>query len=224
MDIETARHFYNCSGVDPRTDPECVESRFAVDRFRPQLERTITPGLRLLDLGCNAGRFVFAAEELGAVPVGIDCATIPLAHARQVAERRGSCATFIQGDYTALSFAPASFDIALLINNIVECSYDDFAALLRQLHTILTPDGLFCLSMPDYLAQHQERGRSLLDFDPSTGKQVTTCDFPEHGTVPYHAYFWTAAFAKHLCARYLVLQEEERLAGGYCWFVFRNGY
>ena len=125
MDTCTASHFYNATGVLQRNDPESKASRFAVDRFRPQLTRTLTPGMRVLDLACNAGRFVFAAEDLGATATGIDCAAVPLAHARQVSRRRGIRAQFVQGDYAALPHAPGSFDAVLFINNIVECSYDE---------------------------------------------------------------------------------------------------
>ncbi|HEY3375980.1 MAG TPA: class I SAM-dependent methyltransferase [Armatimonadota bacterium] len=222
METSVASGFYNAAGVAPRNDPESEASRFAVDRFRAQLARTITPGMRVLDLGCNTGRFVFAAEEFGAVATGIDCAAIPLAHARAVAQRRGSRAQFVEGDYTALPFPPASFDAVLFINNIVECSYDDADILLRQLPVILVPGGMFCLTLPDYLAQHQLNGRNLLCFDRATGRWDTSSDIPGHGMVPHHAYFWTAAFAEFVCARYLVLQEEEALEGGFHWMVFRN--
>ena len=223
MDTNIASSFYNAVGVEPRTDPECEESRFAVARFHVQLTRTIMSGMRVLDLGCNAGRFVFAAEALGAMATGIDCATIPVAHARDVASRRGSRAQFVEGDYTSLPFPLASFDAVLFINNIVECSYEEADMVIRQLPNILAPGGLLCLTLPDYLAQHQIKGRELSGFDRSTGKQHSAGDFPGQGVVPYHAYFWTAAFAKFVCSRYLILQDEEMLDGGYHWLVFQRG-
>lgn len=222
MDTKIAGTFYNAVGVEPRNDPESEASSFAVERFRDQLVRTIMPGMRVLDLGCNTGRFVFAAEELGAIATGIDCATIPLAHAREVANRRKSRALFVEGDYTALPFPSASFDAVLFINNIVECSYEEADTVIRQLPDILAPGGLFCLTLPDYLAQHQIKGRDLSGFDRLTGKWDTPSELPRHGVVPYHAYFWTAPFAKFVCSRYLALQEEEALDGGYHWLVFRN--
>ena len=38
--------------------------------------------MRALDLGCNAGRFTFAMEDMGAIATGIDFAEIPLRFSR----------------------------------------------------------------------------------------------------------------------------------------------
>lgn len=225
MDKQIASHFYNSAGVVPRTDPDCEESRFAVDPILPLLSTMIEPGMRVLDLGCNAGRFVFVAEDLGAVPTGIDCAQVPLEHARMVAKRRQSSAQFVQGDYCALPFPPASFDMAMLINNVVECSYDDFDTIVRQLATILTPGGLFCVTMPDRLTQHQQHNRSLADYDPATGIRNTfhrLTDEENAEEVPYQSYFWTVFFARHICTRYMELLEDKVIRVGSHWLVFRN--
>lgn len=217
MDTAIARNFYNC------IEPECGEERrFVVDRVRAQLTRSITPGMRVLDLGCGAGRFTFAAEELGAAAVGIDCADVLLEHAHKIAKQRGSSSQFVLGDYRSLPFAPASFDVALLMSNIVECSYQDMDVILSQLRVILSPGGLLCFSMPDYLAQHQQNGRSLLEFDPATGKNESINEIPGCGRFPSHTYFWTAGFAKHVCSRHMVLHEDEALSEGKHWLAFRN--
>lgn len=223
METKVASQFYNAIGVPPKCDPNCEESRFAVDPVFPQLSRTIKPGMRVLDLGCNAGRFVFVAEELGAEPVGIDCAAVPLEHARQVAEQRGSCARFVEGDYCALPFPPASFDAAMFIKNIVECSYDDIDTLLRQLQVILVPNGLLLLTMPDKFHQHQQGGWSLADYDHSTGKKERINYVTDDGEeFQYHSYFWTVFFARYVCSRYMTLCEEEILESGGRWFLFKN--
>ena len=85
----TQKH-YNISGVHPTTDPDNPRSQFAVDRYQNHLPKLIKPGMRALDLGCNAGRYTFAMEEMGAIATGIDFAEIPLRHAKEVAQKRKS--------------------------------------------------------------------------------------------------------------------------------------
>lgn len=217
MDPKIASGFYNC------IEPECGEERpHIVDRVRAQLARSVSPGVRVLDLGCGAGRFTFAAEEMGATAVGIDCADALIEHARKVARQRGNSSQFVVGDYCSLPFAPASFDVALLMCNIVECSYRDFDAILSQLRVILSPGGLLCFDMPDHLAQHQRDGRSLMGYDPATGKKESVKEIPGCGKFPMHAYFWTVGFAKHVCSRHMTLHEDEALGEGRHWLAFKN--
>ena len=92
--FDATRKLYNVSGVHPTTDPDNPRSRFAVDRYEDHLRKRIRPGMRVLDLGCNAGRMTFAMEEMGAIATGIDFAEIPLLHAKKVAQKRKSQCQF----------------------------------------------------------------------------------------------------------------------------------
>ncbi len=217
MDTRIASGFYNL--IEPEHGQE---RRHLLERIRSQLTRAIRPGMRVLDLGCGAGRYTFAIEELGAFSVGIDCAGKLLEYARDVAHAGGSTARFVQGDYCALPFARESFDAVLLIDNLVECSYDDTDRILRQLTTILTSGGLFCVSMGDHLARHQQ-GYSLAEFDALTGKKEAAYDPDGRGSVPYHAHFWTLPFARYVLSRHLRFREEESLSPGKHWLVYENG-
>jgi ribosomal protein L11 methylase PrmA len=62
--IDATRKHYNASGVHPTTDPDDLRSQFVVDRYRDHLRKLIQPGMRALDLGCNAGRLTFAMEDI----------------------------------------------------------------------------------------------------------------------------------------------------------------
>ena len=77
MNISDAtRKHYNAAGVHPTTDPDDPRSQFAVERYENHLPKLIKPGMRALDLGCNAGRYTFAMEDMGAIATGIDFAEI----------------------------------------------------------------------------------------------------------------------------------------------------
>lgn len=217
------KRFHNAVGITPRNDPDNQESYFAVDRIRTQLEREITVGSKVLDLGCGAGRYTFAVEKMGAVSTSIDYARIPLEYARQLAVERSSQATFIEADVHDLPFRDATFDLALLVgNNIVEYSYDDIDRLARQLRSVLTFGGKLCLGMRDGVVQWSGGDRTPDGYEISTGLIKSQHDIPNHGPLPYQTYFWTVGFAKHIVSRHLELLREEALEQGRYWLVFQN--
>lgn len=70
----------------------------------------ITPGARLLDVGCGAGQLALIAARAGAKVTGCDIATNWLEDARQRAAAEGLSADFKEGDAEALPFADGQFD------------------------------------------------------------------------------------------------------------------
>ena len=131
----TQKH-YNAAGVHPTTDPDNPRSQFAVDRYEDHLRKLIRPDIRALDLGCNAGRFTFAMEDMGAIAIGIDFAEIPLRHAKKVAHKRKSRCQFNMGDMAALPYKENSFDLALLPQNNIYLSYQTLENLSVQLKNL----------------------------------------------------------------------------------------
>jgi SAM-dependent methyltransferase len=70
----------------------------------------ITPGTRLLDVGCGAGQLALIAARAGAVVTGCDIATNWLERARTRAAAEGLNITFEEGDAEALPYQDAQFD------------------------------------------------------------------------------------------------------------------
>jgi SAM-dependent methyltransferase len=70
----------------------------------------ITPGTRLLDVGCGAGQLALIAARAGAVVTGCDIATNWLERARTRAAAEGLNITFEEGDAEALPYEDAQFD------------------------------------------------------------------------------------------------------------------
>jgi SAM-dependent methyltransferase len=70
----------------------------------------ITPGTRLLDVGCGAGQLALIAARAGAVVTGCDIATNWLEKAKLRAAAEGLDITFEEGDAEALSYEDAQFD------------------------------------------------------------------------------------------------------------------
>lgn len=110
-----------------------------------------TPGDRVLDLACGAGRHAAALEREGARVVGFDLSTAMLR--RAVGRTR---APLVRGDMRALPFRPGVF--ALAVNLFTSFGYfrndAEHLAVVRQVADVLAPGGRFVL---DYLNADQVR-------------------------------------------------------------------
>ena len=217
----TQKH-YNAAGVHPTTDPDNPRSQFAVDRYKDHLPKLIKPGMRALDLGCNAGRFTFAMEDMGAIATGIDFAEIPLLHAKKVADKRESRCQFNIGDITALPYKENSFDLALLPHNIGYLSYQTLESMSVQLKRILSDNGIFVVTMHDELIKRT--GEKILPerYDVQTGLMRGSCTIPNKGVYESPWCFWTVAFAKYIIEKHFVLKNIEQIEENRFMLVFRN--
>ena len=217
----TQKH-YNAAGVHPTTDPEDPRSQFAVDRYKDHLPKLIKPGVRALDLGCNAGRFTFAMEDMGAIATGIDFAEIPLRHAKKVAHRRKSRCQFNIGDMAALPYKENSFDFALLLHNIGYLPYQTLESLSVQLKRILSDNGTFVLTMQDQLVKRAGEETLPERYDVQTGLIGGSRTIPDKGTYASPWYFWTVAFAKYIVEKHLPLEQVDQIEENRFMLVFCN--
>lgn len=223
MDISDAtQKHYNAAGVHPTTDPDDPRSQFAVDRYEDHLPKLIRPGMRALDLGCNAGRFTFAMEDMGAIATGIDFAEIPLLYAKKVAHRRKSRCQFNIGDMAALPYKENSFDLALLPQNNVYLSYQTLENLSVQLKRILSDNGIFVVTMHDELVKRAGEEAPPERYDVQTGLIGGSRAIPDKGVYASPSYFWTVAFAKHIIGKHLPLGQVEEIEENRFMLVFQN--
>ncbi len=70
----------------------------------------ITPGARVLDVGCGAGQLALPAARAGAMVTGVDIATNLIEQARALAATEGLAIQFDEGDAEQLPYADAAFD------------------------------------------------------------------------------------------------------------------
>lgn len=73
----------------------------------------ITPGKRLLDVGCGAGQTAIPAAQSGAFVTGIDLAENLIEHARHRVENLNLPIQFDVGDAEALPYEDESFDVVI---------------------------------------------------------------------------------------------------------------
>ena len=220
--FEATQKHYNAAGVHPTTDPDDPRSQFAVDRYEDHLRELITPGMRALDLGCNAGRFTFAMEDMGAIATGIDFAEIPLRHAKKVAEKRESRCQFSIGDMAELPYREKSFDLALLPQNNGYLSYQMLESLTVQLKEILSDNGIFVVIMHDELVKRAGEATLPEWYDVHTGLIDGSRTIPDKGTYASPWYFWTVAFAKYIVEKHFHLEEIGQIEGNRFMLVFEN--
>lgn len=84
--------------------------------MEPEAERFIqrlnlSPGTRLLDVGCGAGQLALIAARAGAAVTGCDIAINWIEAARQRAESEGLSINFHRGDAEALPYGDGEFDV-----------------------------------------------------------------------------------------------------------------
>jgi SAM-dependent methyltransferase len=108
--------------LDPTTDaanrkPETI--RATVDHLVTALE--VTPGSRILDLGCGPGLYATQFARRGLLVTGVDLSPVSVTHARKIARADGVDIDFRVADYTRTDLG-GPFDAALLI-------YLDFGVL-----------------------------------------------------------------------------------------------
>jgi len=134
-------------------------------------ELELTPGMKILDAGCGAGRHLCEAFRYpGIEVVGIDMNGEDLAKAHallSLMERaKGGSWLVIKGDITQLPFRDESFD-AVICSEVLEHIPDNVTAI-REMVRVLKPGGHLAVSVPRFFpericwalssAYHQEKG------------------------------------------------------------------
>jgi SAM-dependent methyltransferase len=117
----------------------------------------VTPGERVLDMGCGGGRHAFALYKQGARVVALDMDAAELKDvagmfgALEAEVPEGATAQAIRGDAYRLPFADASFD-KLIAAEILEHLPRDTDAM-AELARVLKPGGQIAITVPRWLPE-----------------------------------------------------------------------
>ncbi len=144
----------------------------------PELRLPAGRGKRLLDLGCNWGRWSIAAARKGYDVVGIDPQLGAVMAARRVCRSLGLAARFVVGDARYLPFPADSFDYAFSYSVLQHLSREDVRLVLSGVGRTLTSGGTAFVQMPTVFGvrclYHQARRR----FSEGTGYEVRYWTIP----------------------------------------------
>jgi SAM-dependent methyltransferase len=104
----------------------------------------VTPGTRLLDVGCGAGQLALIAARAGAQVTGCDIATNWLEKARTRAAAEGLEITFEEGDAESLPYDDAQFDVVTSLVGAMFAPRPDLVA--AELTRVCRPGGMIAMA------------------------------------------------------------------------------
>ena len=107
-----------------------------------------SPG-RLLDIGCNWGRWTIAAAKAGFPSVGIDPSLGAVLAAQRLARRLGADCEFVCGDGRFLPLGTRSFSRVFSYSVVQHLSEPDACACLNEIYRVLEPGGISLVQMPN---------------------------------------------------------------------------
>lgn len=125
---------------------------FALDR----IGALVSPGTRLLDVGCGGGRFALRlAERFPEINVtGLDLSPEQIARAKRRGRALGDRVSFVQGTAVDLPYGPGAFDVVVSLGSLKH--WPDPARGLRECARVLRPEGRLWVMEGDRGCRHSD--------------------------------------------------------------------
>lgn len=183
------------------------------ERTRRLLERFLTPGSTIVDVGGGAGAYAFWLTEQGHRVHLVDASDALIDQARAREEQTGTrLAGVHQGDARALEEADGIADAALLLGPLYHLTErDDRIAALKEAHRVLKSGGLLCAAGISRFASLVDGFGSGDVFEDDHFHEIVSDDLAtgQHRNPTKHPHYFTTAFFH----RPEELTQEVRAAG-----------
>ncbi|MGQ0543231.1 MAG: methyltransferase domain-containing protein [Blastocatellia bacterium] len=143
-------------------------SRYPIPNFRlPEGN-----GARLLDIGCNWGRWSIAAAQKGYRPVGLEPSLDAVLAARRVSRQLNVETNFVVGDSRFLPFEPNSFDVVFSYSVLQHLSKNNVRITLDEAAQVLKKGGKALIQMPNKYGIRQLQQQWRRSFTEGEGFEV----------------------------------------------------
>jgi SAM-dependent methyltransferase len=161
-------------GIDPFVQQEIVKTNGilyrnalgALTRYPiPTIPLPEGAGARLLDIGCNWGRWSIAASRRGYRAIGVDPGLDAVEAAYRVSRELGASPEFVVSDGRNLPFPDASFDVVYSYSVLQHFSKEDAKACIREAARVTRPGGTVLIQLANLLGVRQlyNQARDLLN-------------------------------------------------------------
>lgn len=136
--------------------------QFRLSRYPvPELRLEPGSGKRLLDIGCNWGRWSIAAARKGYVVSGVDPSPQAVLAARRVAEQLALDIDYRSGSGEIIPYAENTFDVVFSYSVLQHLAKERVREAIAEVNRILKPGGVVLIQMPNWLGirslYHQAR-------------------------------------------------------------------
>ncbi len=139
--------------IDDHYEPKAIARQNRINIIMGHLK--LSPGARVLDVGCGVGAFAFHCAKKGAFSTGIDYSKESVSMASRLVKDYGlqDMAFFAAADAFNMPFKDSVFDSVLAIDFIEHIRHDEKELLLTEISRVLKYDGCAVIFTPNKIRE-----------------------------------------------------------------------